>query len=118
LEVRRPEAERAALDAALRAAEDGVVAAGAAKADADLVREDFLRGAHLVDRLGIQHLLELSDEELVREDGELDEEGASLDGGEIALLEPRGIRIRVDHGVLEDLAVEALPEGFRSAAHT
>ena len=110
LEVRRREMERAAFDAALRAAEHGV-AAGAAKADADLVREDLFRRAHLLERLGVQHLLQLRDEELVGEDGELDEEGARLGGGEIALLEPRGIRVRADHGVAEDLAFEARPKG-------
>ena len=72
--MRRTEVERAALDAALRAAELCVVRAEpAAKPDADLVRKDLLGRPHLFERFGIQNLLQLSDEELVRKDGELDQ---------------------------------------------
>ena len=48
LEVSRRKVECAAFDAAQRAAEHGI-AAGTAKADTDLVREDFLGRAHFLD---------------------------------------------------------------------
>src|SRR6188508_700898 len=116
LEVGGPKVKRAAFDTAERAAEQGV-AAGAAKADADLVGEDLLRCPHLIERLRVQDFLQLSDEELVREHGELDEEGACLDGAELAALEPRRVWIGADHGVLKNLAVKALPEGCWGPGH-
>ena len=52
--------------------------AGTQEANADLVREDLLGRVHLVERLGIESLVQLSEEELIREDGELDQKRARL----------------------------------------
>src|SRR5262245_33535420 len=109
--------KRAAFDATERAAGQGVGTRGAAKPDAHLVGADLFRCAHLVERLGVQDLLQLSDEELVREHGELDKEGTRLNRAELALLEPRRIGVGADYGVLENLAVEALPEGCWGPGH-
>src|SRR5882672_2255426 len=111
LEVGGPKVKRTAFDAPFRAAELRIVrAARRPVADADLVREDLLRRAHFLERLGVQDLLELRDEELVREDQELDEEGARLQGGELAALEPGGVGIGDDDRVAQDLRFESLLE--------
>ena len=116
LEVRRAEVKDAAFDAALGVAEHGI-AAGAAKTDADLVRKDLLGGAHLLERLGVQDFAELSQQELVREHRELDEKRAGLLGAEIALLEPRGVGVRADDGVLEHVALEPRLEAGHGMPH-
>src|SRR5690606_20582093 len=107
LEVRRAEAERAALYAAFGAAELGFVVGTAGGgfrraarrlpvSDADLVRENLLRRSHLVERLRVQDLLQLRDEKLVGEHRELDQEPARLSGAEFPAAEPARVRIGRD----------------------
>src|SRR5690606_36153595 len=123
LEVRRAEAERAAFDGALRIAElaDRRTAADIVRscreADADLVRENLLRFAHLLERIGVQHLEELRHEELVREDGELDQERAGLDFAELAAPEPGRVRVRGDDRMAEHVALEPCLELKSSFVH-
>src|SRR5690606_36003623 len=131
LEVRRAEAERSAFDRSFGIAELDFrrvvldIAAGSGRrpdttfgeADADLVREDLLRLAHLLDGVGVQHLQELRDEELVREDRELDQENSGVRVVELALPEPRRIRVRDDDRVAEHVALEPCLESSSSFVH-
>src|SRR4051812_46191873 len=82
LEMAGLEMEEAALHGALDACVVGVVGGRETRAldtrlverDAELVREDFLRRAHAFERVGVDHLVDLRDEELVREHRELHDE--------------------------------------------
>src|SRR5690606_26878110 len=87
------------------------------EADSDLVRENLLRLAHFLERVGVQHLHELSDEELIREDGELDQERAGMRIVELAPPEPRRIRVRDNHRMAEHVALEPCLEPSSSFVH-
>jgi hypothetical protein len=118
LKVSGRKVKGAAFDAAECAAEHSV-AAGAAIADADFVGKDLLGRAHFLQALRVQHLLELGDEELVREHRELDQKRPRLFGAEVALLEPHGVGVSADRGMAEHLTIEAGPKGcWRRRAHT
>src|SRR5690606_6648152 len=123
LEVRRAEAERAAFDRPLRIAElavgrrtfDAVCTCG--EADADLVRENLLGFAHLLARVGVQHIAELRDEELIREDRELDQERTGLSVPELAASETGRIGVRGDDRMVEHVALEPCLEANSSCVH-
>src|SRR5690606_20479923 len=122
LEMRRTEAERAAVDRAFGIAElvlgkivPGTIFRG--EADADLVREDLFRLAHLRHRVGVQHLQELRDEKLIGENRELLHECAGVCVVELAATEPRGVRVRDDDRMAEHVALESCLEPYCSFVH-
>src|SRR5206468_11122494 len=67
---------------------------------------DLLAGAHLLQRGGVDDLQQLSDEELIGEDGELLDEMLQFLVGRFSLLEPARVGVVLDDAIVEQVAVD------------
>src|ERR1700681_4571869 len=84
--------------------------AGLPERDTELVREYFLGCAHAVERVGVNDLVELCDQKLIRKDRELNHEFPDLRFVLLAAAEPGGVRVRRNDAMIEKLGGEARPK--------
>ncbi len=117
-EVRCAKAEHAAVDAALGGDELRVafpirivalrfLPGRGVEDDADLVGKDLFRRTHAFQSVGVERLLKLGYQKLIREHGELHDESHQLLVALPAVLEPRRVGVVGDDGMLEQLGIDA-----------